>query len=347
MTNNGTIELVKTDPQVTVNRSLDLSNGFTNNGMVRFGEDTAPETIRILDDLTIGGTGTIRIERTPSAVVDVISLSPSVVLTNGANHTIESGLSFGKITLSDTSATLVNEGTIRANGGPLQIIGGAFAVMNVVNNGVVDAGSFSVDFSNVALTNANLMDAGSGTISVSGNLINTGTITTDGGTISLAPVGSFNNAGNLLVQGGSITVSSGTLTNAASGVLGGFGTINVSGASFVNAGSIRPGLSAGILNITGDLPVGTGSVGIEIGGLVVGSEYDQLNTPGIATLDTATLNISLVDLFQPNLGDTFTIMTFGSHDGEFAVINGLDAGNGLVFEPTYHATSLVLTVALP
>src|SRR6185369_10537384 len=81
----------------------------------------------------------------------------------------------------------------------------------------------------------------------------------------------------------------------------------------------------------------------EIGGLTVGTDYDRAAITGAATL-AGTLNISLINGFEPNIGDTFTIMTFGSRSGDFATVNGTTIPNGKAFQKTVNATSVVLAV---
>ena len=48
--------------------------------------------------------------------------------------------------------------------------------------------------------------------------------------------------------------------------------------------------------------------------------------------------------FSPNVGDTFAIMTFASHSGDFATVKGLDIGGGKRFDRTFTATEMILEV---
>ena len=89
-----------------------------------------------------------------------------------------------------------------------------------------------------------------------------------------------------------------------------------------------------------------GALNIELGGLVAGDDHDVLDVGDIADLD-GTLNITLIDSFSPQLGDSFVIMTFASSVGDFATYNGLNLGGGLELEPSFTATSLTLTVVQP
>ena len=131
------------------------------------------------------------------------------------------------------------------------------------------------------------------------------------------------------------------LTLDISNTLTGNGTII---GDVTSHGTISPGDSPGILNITGDLTLGAlDTLVIEIGGLnpgpssdadgtlpvepVGGSSddgFDQINvTSGNVQLD-GILQLSLINNFEPTVGDTFDIITFdGSLSGAFDTATGL------------------------
>ena len=89
-------------------------------------------------------------------------------------------------------------------------------------------------------------------------------------------------AGSTILNGGDISSSS--TINLNGGVLGGDGTVTASVAN--NFGSVAPGVSPGILTITGTYTqASTASLDIEIGGTTVGTQYDRLAVGGTATLD--------------------------------------------------------------
>ena len=52
--------------------------------------------------------------------------------------------------------------------------------------------------------------------------------------------------------------------------------------------------------------------------------------------------MSLPNGFVPDIGDTFTGMTFDSHAGDFATVNGLDIGGGRRFNRTFSASAMIL-----
>ena len=63
-------------------------------------------------------------------------------------------------------------------------------------------------------------------------------------------------------------------------------------------------------------------VAIEIGGVVPGTQFDRVNIAGTASLD-GTLSVSTINGFQPTLpGESFTILTYGSHTGAFDSVTG-------------------------
>jgi len=88
-----------------------------------------------------------------------------------------------------------------------------------------------------------------------------------------------------------------------------------------NGGTLAPGNSPGVTNVIGDYTQSpSGIFSLEIGGLLVGTEYDLLDVFGNAALDGA-LDVSLTDLgsglFSPHIGDSFDILTADSIEGSF------------------------------
>src|SRR5262249_44376680 len=128
------------------------------------------------------------------------------------------------------------------------------------------------------------------------------------------------------------------------------GTLNGSGSitGDVNnsAGDVSPGFSPGTINITGNYTQGsTGTMDIELSGTSAG-QFDLVTATGSATLDR-TLNVTLINAFIPNNGDTFVPLTFASRTGDFATKN-LPTFNGThgSFNSSYTPTSLVLTAVV-
>jgi hypothetical protein len=83
---------------------------------------------------------------------------------------------------------------------------------------------------------------------------------------------------------------------------------------------------------------------VELGGLAVGVQYDQLSATNTVNLGGATLNVALINAFSPAIGDSFTIIqSTGAITGQFAQGTSISAGN-VQFSIAYNANSVVLTV---
>jgi hypothetical protein len=146
-----------------------------------------------------------------------------------------------------------------------------------------------------------------------------GTLTVTGCTIS---GNSAYYGGGILSLYSTLTVTDSTLSgNTARG--GGSGIYNDYGRVAVR----------GIVTIDGDYTQAAGgTLDIRIGGLQAGADYDQLVVTGLATLG-GTLQINLVNGYQPQSGDQFQPLLFGSGSGTFAHYTG-DVG-GFAFLYVY------------
>jgi hypothetical protein len=180
--------------------------------------------------------------------------------------------------------------------------------------------------------------SGDGVTQFTGAFISNGTVEVQSGTLAFDS--SYGQSlGVTRLSGG--TLQSSTALNIMGGRLEGFGTIN--GGVDLN-GEAAPGAPLGVLQINGTYTQESGGVlNVEIGGITPGTQFDRVEVTGTATLAGA-LSVSLVGGFTPSPGNTFQIMTFGSHAGEFPNANGLIIGNGLGFRTAYSDTDLTLQV---
>lgn len=87
----------------------------------------------------------------------------------------------------------------------------------------------------------------------------------------------------------------------------------------------------------------TGILDLELGGTTPGTGYDQLVVTGATTLG-GTLEVSLYNGFTPELGQSFTILTYGSQTGEFTTKNLPILPIGIGWEIAYGDTGVTLTV---
>lgn len=169
---------------------------------------------------------------------------------------------------------------------------------------------------------------GTGTLTFSSSAPNlyTGPTVVNGGTLFLAKP-----AGIQAVGGTGVTVNAGA-------TLAGSGSIN---ADVTNAGVVSPGGQGAIgsLVINGNYTqTAGGTLSMELAGT---KAIDQLMISGVGSLD-GTLNVSLLNGFQPAAGNLFQIMTFGSSSGLFGIVNLANPGNGVVLSNVYDPQALTI-----
>ncbi len=152
------------------------------------------------------------------------------------------------------------------------------------------------------------------------------------------------NSGTLiLLDDSTATILGNSFTNQAGGLLGGNGTFNASTSGIVNEGTVAPGESPGLLTITGDFIQRAGGIlDIELSGLIAGSEFDRLTVSGTANL-AGILNVSLLDGFDPILGNSFDFLLAGNILGDFDQVL-LPSLSGKIFDLSFTDTTASLTV---
>ena len=96
-------------------------------------------------------------------------------------------------------------------------------------------------------------------------------------------------------------------------------------------GDMRPGASPGEMAFGGDLVFGmAASLETELAGTSPGTEYDVLDVAGELNL-AGTLNVVLIDGFDPEFGDTFDLLDWGALHGTFNTVNLPRLDPGLVW----------------
>lgn len=151
-----------------------------------------------------------------------------------------------------------------------------------------------------------------------------------------------------LNNGGTLTLDQSSLQSLGRFELNG-GTIagegNLIGNLTQTAGMISPGLSPGVLTVTGDLNATGGGLQIEISGPptdasendAAGVNYDRLVVTGDASV--AALDVELLGDYMPALGDRYTVLTAATITGPTS--DNADSA-GMTVLP--NATSLELEV---
>jgi hypothetical protein len=273
---------------------------------------------------------------------------------------IITGAALAELTVSGGLLTNEPGGTITVQaGGGLSLLNAALDNQGALNVGdetsltgsLSNSGTVHVENGNgfagrltVALTDPTAPVTNSGTITIDslralvvqgGDLVNAGTVTV-GSFGTLEVDGNYTQSDGLTDLNSGI-LAAGGLVDLEGGVLAGTGVINAEVLNNAEVDVGQPG-SPGTLTIVGDYTQTSGGVlVIEIGGPNPGTDFDQLNITGQASLD-GTLTVNLINGFQPESGDSFTIMTFGSASGTFATING----DGPSFTPVFNADDLIL-----
>lgn len=161
-------------------------------------------------------------------------------------------------------------------------------------------------------------------------------------------------SGTTSISGGTLLVngshSGGASYTIAGGTLGGHGSIDAD-ITVESGGTLAPGASAGQLTVE-QIVFETGStLEIEIGGLIAGSEYDQLLADSVTL--AGDLAVSLLDLgsglYFPGPSDRFTVLGATTLSGLFGnVANGVrldTAGGEGSFLVTYDGVSDVVILS--
>ena len=259
----------------------------------------------------IRGSGTLDTNLSNRAGGQLRIASGESLIVSGADHT--------------------NEGNIEVIDGSLEFIG---PLDNVVSTGLVTGEDATLRFGG-GLVNSGALALSFGTSRVFGDLINgaTGSVTVAGNS-NATFYDDVTNNGTLNVAGGSTAVFFGALT----------GNGNVGLGDVQALGDLAPGASPGLMAFGGDLTLGpSANLQIEIGGLTPGSEFDQLSVADTVLLD-GTLDVTLIDAFEPNVGDTFNVVTATTVAGTLdAQLPALTGGAGWIVD--YQSDSVTLIVA--
>jgi hypothetical protein len=132
--------------------------------------------------------------------------------------------------------------------------------------------------------------------------------------VNIASGGTMDTGGATYVQTAGVTRVNGVLSTGSSLVDIRGGTLSGTGlviGDVRNAGAVAPGNSPGILLVDGNYAQApAGMLDIEIGGLTVGTEYDQLRVLGNALL-AGKLDVEFVNGFNLTTDAEFTILLTG------------------------------------
>ena len=185
---------------------------------------------------------------------------------------------------------------------------------------------------NAGLTNNGSLAFTTGQTDLFGNVTNTST-----GRIAVCGQGRVTYYGDLAHNNTTTPIQVMTAGSVATyfGAVTGPGNFSGTGTNFFE-GDLRPGASPALVTFGGDVGFGAGArFLVELGGPTLGLHYDSADVAGTAVLG-GVLDVDLIDGFQPQAGQQFTVLTFGSRVGDFAAYRDLDLGNGLGLVPVLH-----------
>jgi hypothetical protein len=326
---------------VTINQPLTLSRAsaaHTNSGTI---DGTA-------GDFTVTQSGT-----TPSFTNTgtlTVGAGRTATITNGAftqGGVVNGG---GTLTLTTVTTAFTNGFTLAA----LNVTNGSVSLANnLTTSGLALSFTGTTINGPGTITNAAGQTWNIRTVTFNTDLINQGTLITDG-TSTVAATNAFTAAAGstLRLQAtgstGNSTFTAPPFTNnglieLTTTVAAYTTTLAVSGTGILTnapSGTISLLLgTGGSRNFTGNL-VNTGTLSFQVGGTAFNSGYTRLAVTGTVTLGGSS-NVSLVNAFVPLSGNTFTVLTStGALTGTF----GTNTLAGGLTGPTYPANSVVVSM---
>jgi hypothetical protein len=345
-------------------RTLVAQNTAINTPFANLGTLVARGTSMLGGSITTGTGSVIRVEG--DAACCAATLTVGTAFTNAGLVELTSVNGATSAALVMPTATLTNTGTVTVTPGA----GGSRQLdASIVNSGVVtlahdltlsrpisSVGAVHWTAGSVAVANGATLDIlpdATFDVSSTGQWNGTGlpaaiiiqarasmkVITA--GSVAIGPLVAINNSGALDIQAPAVLKVSGDFNNLTGGELLGTGTLDIAGSPKVtNAGITRPGTSPGVLTIAGNWPMGLGTtLHVDIVGLEVGTQYDQLVVTGAVTMG-GTIVLTGNGTFVPPPSIPLAILTFGSSSGQPFVVT-----NVLIGPPrntTYGPTSLTV-----
>ena len=297
--NDGTLNLTAGTNANAINGDGDVvfSNTVTNNGAIAQTSvansgaltNNAAVTAQLTNTGTIDGSGSFKLTDVSSSTGDISQ--------NGFDT---NGFDFSNTAALTTNATFVNAATFSGVGGTLTLAAGT-----ANNSGTItqDAVNNSVGFTNTGTINTDSLQnvgnfLGNGIINLTGDSVNSGTITQD--VVTLDNNMTFANNGMLLAQ---VTNASGSTLNSDPDNLGknvfNSGTVNLNGAGTL--GVLIDG--TGDTNINGDL---TNNGQISQANINVASGYVVTSNASDMTATTAINNAGTINYTAGSTANTIT-----------------------------------------
>ncbi len=350
--------VIQASAGVTASIQVRITNDLNDAGLTKIGAGTITLTRKVLADPTIDvEDGTLGLSA--NVVCRAANIAPNTgntatvnVSGNSALWEIVGGTFFpGFIAIGEGVGTLnVTDGGVIDNPGFMSIGSGATSVGTVNVSGVGSLLDLSI---------VNLASAGAtGTLNITGGIVKTrdidggtgvSTLTLDGGTLDVQnhQIGSGNELiTNLNFRSGTLKNVSG-INNGAGLVKTGVGSLALDGAitytgnTAINDGKLALATSQQLESLS---VAPAGRYGVTLRGLTPSTDFAQLTLTGNAAFG-GTLDVQLAGGFQPQPGDSFVIMNYGSRTGQFAQVA---EPPGTTFSVQYNPTNItIVTLTAP
>jgi peptidyl-tRNA hydrolase len=303
--------------------------------------------------LTLGSNSHVNL-----ALAPISSYSGALSIQSGATLTLtETGL------LKSSALKLANGGELRQVAGQRVVVSGAGDNSGKIELlGTASQGTSEIEFRGATLnaSSTGLITGHTATLRFSGGLTNKGSLSLTGGTNDV--FGDIANSGSIVVsggagatfyddvdQGGTLRVSQVGSTTSTAVFLGDFTGEGGStgGGDIFFEGDLRPGNSPAQVTYENNVFLGSGStLEIELGGLMPGAQYDKIIVDGSLTLDGA-LNVSLINSFTPQAGNSFDILDWDNLAGTFDTLALPTLTGSLIWDTNQLYTTGVLAVVAP
>ncbi len=268
--------------------------------------------------------------------------------------------SYGIVTVSGASSMIEQQGDAALIVGAMA--GAGPGTVTIVNNGRFDSGTGTITIGETGLLHLHTRSEGSGTLNAGGDIVVDGgelrksaesaLTLPSGGTLTILNGGLANLSGGWSIQDfQTVEVADGELRvlGSAGVAVGGSSMLHIGQSGFVsgavsnnggsvtgegtidgslnnNGGTVAPGDSIGPLTVyEGDyVQDAAGILEIELAG-TSSSDHDHLLVvspdPVLVSLD-GILDVSLVGGFEPQVGDSFSIIDVGSHVSDDTGVEG-------------------------
>jgi hypothetical protein len=298
---------------------------FNNAGLVRL---TGAGSLVTPLGASFTNTGTVEVDGGTLSVGTLSNLSGTTL--TGGTYVVRGALRFNNADVRTNAASIVLDGPASLVANQLGVNAlsnlstnagaGSFTIQNgrnfttagdFTNNGTLGAGAGSAFAVNGALTNLSGGTLSGGTYLIGGTLrFNNAAISTNAATIVLDGTG----AAAIVDQFGNDALTNLAVNNGSLSALNGRNFTTV--GNFSNNGTLTLG-PASTFSMNGDYTEGgTGTLEVQLGGTVDTGLFGRMVVTGAVNL-AGTLTATVVGTYSPTTGDTFTVLTYGSRNGDF------------------------------